>query len=93
MDGNEAKKPRYKTPNRQGEYARIAKLLPKAIKKLSELLESKNEAIRLGAINKILDKGIPDLKAIELSGRDGKDIPFTINIIPEKKIPEENKSI
>ena len=57
-----------KTPNRQGEYAKFVTLLPKSLQKLDELLESRNEAIRLGAINTIVDRVVPKLKALELHG-------------------------
>ena len=59
MKGNEAKKG-YTTPSRQGEYARMAKLLPKALDELEKLLTHTNSNTRLGAINKVLDKTLPD---------------------------------
>ena len=79
--GNKAKKG-YTTPNRQGEYAKIAKLLPMAIKELEKLITHPNCNVRLGAINKVLDKCLPDLRATELRGEDNG--PILIKIISEK---------
>lgn len=74
---NEAKQRGTKT-NQQGLYAKLEPHADYAIEKLVELLDSRNESIRLGAINKILDKCIPDRKAVEVSGKDGQPIPITI---------------
>lgn len=41
-------------------------------------LSSRNEAIALGAANKIIDKCLPDIKAVELTGENGKPIEFNI---------------
>lgn len=77
------------TPSRQGEYARIATLLPTAIEKLGLLLESHNQAIQLGAVNKILDKCLPDIKSVEVSGTEGKDLEVKINIVHEREARKE----
>lgn len=79
---NEAKEG-YSTPNRQGQYAKLATLLPKALEQLETLLDSKNENIRMGAINSILDRTIPKIKALELNnGTDanGNSQPFQLFI-------------
>jgi len=56
-------KSRVTVPKRTNLYARLAKYTPHAIRKLVNLMESKNEGIRLRAIQLILAKTIPDLKA------------------------------
>lgn len=48
--------------------------IPSAIERLAELCNSKNEAIALGAIKVMIAKNIPDLKAVELKGEDGKPL-------------------
>ena len=81
MNGtNEAKNGgRPKIPNRQGLYARTAKYAQKAIDTMVSLLESRNEAIRLGAAKALLDKCLPDMKAI--NDTEGNRQPLLIKII------------
>ena len=67
--------------NRQGLYAKLEPHVPRAVEALVELLESRNDAIRLGAIKTILDKCIPDVKAMEITGEDKG--PIVIKIIAE----------
>lgn len=67
-------------PSRSAVYAKLAVHSDKAIKRLIELLDSKNENIRLGAINKILDKVVPDVRSIEVGGIEGK--PLGVVILP-----------
>lgn len=74
-----AGRPVGSTPNRQGEYAKMATLLPSAFDKLKILLESRNENIALGAVKVVIDKCLPDLKAIEVGGVEGG--PIQLNII------------
>jgi len=66
-------------PNRQLLYSRASKYAPKAIRKLAEQLDSKNESVVLGAAKTLLAKVIPDLKSNELVGKDGQ--PIAINIL------------
>lgn len=47
---------------------------PSAIERLVQLCNSKNEAIALGAVKVILAKNLPDLKAQELTGKDGESL-------------------
>ena len=71
------------TPSRQSQYARMATLLPEAFAALGELLQSKNESIRMGAVNTIFDRTIPKIKALELNnGTDanGNSQPFQLFI-------------
>jgi hypothetical protein len=70
-------------PTRDNLYARIANHVPGAIDKAVALLESNNEAIRLGAIKFLVDKALPDLKAMEITGEDRG--PLQIKIIEDIK--------
>ena len=67
--------------NRKLLYSRASKYAPKAIKILADLLDSRNEGIRLGAAKTLLARVLPDLKAQEISGKDGEAI--TINLISD----------
>ena len=84
MDEQSSKEAKYPpTPSRQGKYARIATLSPKAMDRLELLLKSRNENVALGAVNTILKKVIPDLKSVELGGtidESGKRQPIQIFI-------------
>lgn len=70
-------------PTRENLYARVANHVPDAIDKAVALLESKNEAIRLGAIKFLVDKALPDLKAVEMTGEDKG--PLQIKIVEDSK--------
>ena len=73
-------------PRRTNLYARVSKYSPRAINRVAELLESKNESIALGAAKVILDKCLPDIKAIvPESDNNGK---LQIEIIEERPIPQ-----
>lgn len=67
--------------SRSAIYNKLAVHSDRAIKELVKLLDSPNESIRLGAINKILDKVIPDVRSMELTGKDGES--FTIKVISQ----------
>ena len=89
---NESVSPGGKTPNRQGLYAQVAVHIPRAIDKLVALLNSRNEAIAMGAAKAIMDKGLPDLRAMELGGQNGEPIKLYIDIghgfIPSGVLPD-----
>lgn len=73
-----------KTPSRQGIYAKVSKYAPEAIETIYEMMRTaKNESVRIAAANKILDKCIPDLKAIEGAPSDG--VQFIVKVINESK--------
>jgi len=55
----------------------------KAIDRIVELMDSKNENVALGACKTLLNKSIPDLKATKLSTTD--DIRVNVVYFPEKK--------
>lgn len=56
------------SPSREILYSEAAKHAPRAIEVLAELLDHKNENVRVAAAKAILSKAIPDLKATEISG-------------------------
>lgn len=69
-------------PTREALYSRVANHLPDAIDKAVWIMNnSKQESNVLGAIKVLMDKGLPDLKAIEVSGEDGG--PLQIEIIKD----------
>lgn len=71
---------RPKIPNRQGIYSKAVKYAQKAIETIVALLDSNNEAIRLGAAKALLDKIIPDVKA---AAPQEDATPISIQIVPE----------
>lgn len=91
---------RPSTPNRQGLYAKAAKHAVAALDVLVKLLESQNENIRLGAARSILDKCLPDVKAIEADIDTKSQQPLTVLAITSseldtqvKKLKDEGKHI
>lgn len=49
--------------------------VPELIAKALELVDSAdNDSVKLGAIKTLLAKVVPDMKASELTGKDGKDL-------------------
>lgn len=55
--------------SRTGFYSLVSQYTEEAITKIVEIMRtSRNESLVLGAANAILDKTIPDLKAIEMGG-------------------------
>ena len=79
MASNKPNKVGSKTPNRQGMYAKIAVRSDELIDKMFKLTESRNENVAMGAIKVLINKMLPDLKATELSGKDGESL--TVKII------------
>jgi hypothetical protein len=61
-------------PSKQSIYESLARHVPDAIAAIEELLQSRNESIRLGAIKLIMDKCVPDLRATELTGEGGGEV-------------------
>lgn len=60
-------------------YSRISKYVPKAIEAVVELLDSRNPSVRIAAARTILDRTLPELKAVEVTGENGE--PIRLNII------------
>lgn len=58
--------------------------IPKAIQTLVALLDSPNDNARAGAAKVIMAKVLPDLKAVELTGEDGKAIKIDITGMLQK---------
>jgi hypothetical protein len=75
---NEAETGGAKTKSRQGQYAKFEPLVDSSITRLKLLLESRNEAIALGAIKTVLERTIPAIKALEITGEDGQPIKHNI---------------
>lgn len=75
---------RPRIPNRQGLYSQAAKHAQSAIDTIVALLQSRNEAIRLGAAKALLDKCLPDVKSVNLEGSTDQS-PIMIRIIEESK--------
>jgi len=77
--------PHNPTRSRQGLYAMAAKYAPRAIEVLQELMEhGDNSSVRMGAAKVLLAKSIPDLKAMEMTGKDG--LPMKVIVIPPELI-------
>ncbi len=73
-----------KTLNRQGLYAAASEYSLESIKTLVDLMRnSRNPNVKLGAAKALLDKALPDLKAMELSG--DVDRPLGVVILPALK--------
>ena len=68
-----------KIPTRQNLYSLFTPHATKAIDVLLLAMEKGNMACKIGAAKTILAKLVPDLKATELTGKDGQQ--FTINLI------------
>ena len=84
LTSNKAKKGGRPTKtNQRGQYAKFEPLADPAIERLKLLLQSRNEAIALGAVNSVLDRLVPKKKAIELTGEDHG--PLLIKIVSEKQ--------
>ena len=67
-----------KIPSQQGLYSKIAAHSDKILETLFELLDSRNENIRMGAAKVLANKIIPDKRAIEVSGEGGDAIKIQI---------------
>ena len=80
-----------KTPDRRGLYAKVAHHIPRAIEVLVDLMEhSHNESIRIGAAKALLDKGLPDLKAVQMGGEDGG--PVEVRIVADERLANSELS-
>ena len=91
MRGNEAKKGgRPRIPNRQGLYAKAAKHAVASIDTLVELLHSRNENIRLGAAKALLDKCLPDVKAIAI--KEEVNTPIVVRVVADGYLPPTSQS-
>lgn len=66
------------TPNHIALYAKIASHSDKIYDVLLELLDSRNDNIRLGAARTLLNKILPDKKVVEVTGENGEPIKLTI---------------
>jgi len=67
--------------SRQQLYSVVSAHSKEAIRRLVQLMNSKNENVALGASKALLSKALPDLKAQELTGGDGE--PVKIQLIKD----------
>ena len=72
--GSEAKRGGATIPSKQKIYAKIAVKSEEIVSSLLELTLSKNESIKLGALRILLNKILPDLKAIEPQEEKGEEL-------------------
>lgn len=84
--------PKYKgMPKRTDLYQSIGRKRKKIIKTLFECLDSNNPSIRLGAAKILINKLLPDLKAVELTGDTASQI--VLNVIKYGATDPINKVI
>jgi NADPH-dependent curcumin reductase CurA len=70
--------------NRGSLYAYVSKYTKEAVDVLVDLMKNgKQESVRMGAANALLDKTIPDLKAVEMTGENSG--PLIIKIVDDVK--------
>ena len=73
---NQPKKPG--TPSESVLRQKVVPYADEIINKLLEHMRSKNPNVSLGAANTLLKKIIPDIKALEVTGKDGDAIRLNI---------------
>lgn len=67
-------------PNKGSLQAYLQNFTKEAIDAIVDILRnSRNENLKMGAAKLIIDKSIADLKAVELTGKDGE--PIKLNVI------------
>ena len=77
-DTHEAKKGES-TPNKATLQSYIQNFSKEAIDTIIEILRTtRNENLKMGAAKVIIDKSIPDIKAMEITGKDGEPIKFNL---------------
>jgi len=75
---------------------RLRPSTPRAIERLKELLESRNESIAFAAVKLIINKFVPDLRVTEIQGSEKKPILIELDINESKihgagKVPTKTK--
>lgn len=72
-------------------YSVVSAHTKEAIATLVDLMKnSRNDNVKLGAAKALLDKALPDIKAVELTGLEGEQLSMTIKIVDEKLNPIVN---
>ena len=67
------------TPNKGTLQSYVQNFTMEAVDKLVSIMRtSRNEALAMGAAKILVDKSIPDIKAVEHSGTDGGDIVIRV---------------
>ena len=59
---------------------RLRPLVPRAIERIQEMIESRNEAVAMGAAKLVISRFVPEVRAIELQGNEKKPILITLDI-------------
>lgn len=82
-----------KIPSRQELYNLLSVNVKEAITLLLETMRNtRNDSIRIGAINTILNKCLPDIKAVELTGGENQE-PIRVRIVVDNgNIPTSDRS-
>lgn len=78
-------------PSKQAIYTKIASNSNKIIEVLLESLDSRNPSVRLGAAKILINKIVPDLKAVEWSTDEKK--PIAIQIIKQDISKEDAEKL
>ena len=69
------------TPNKGTLQSYVQNFTKEAIDAIVEILRTtRNEALKMGAAKVIIDKSIPDVRAIELTGKDGQPLQLSIKL-------------
>ena len=83
-------------PNQGSLQAYLQNFTKEAIDGIVEILRTtRNENLRMGAAKIIIDKSIPDIKALEISGTDGRPIEIIIveDVNNNNEIPTSNQEL
>ena len=71
--------------SRQTLYSIAQTYSREAIETLAIMMRSaKQDSVRMGASKALLDKALPDLKAMEVTGREGEDLKLIVKIVEDK---------
>ena len=81
-----------KPMSKQSLYSKVSSYSPKIINRLVELVDSSNESVALGACKALLNKSIPDLKAIGVFNGDA-EVPNNTVYLPKKIQLEKPNSL
>ena len=78
MNENDTKVKRGGTKPQIAIYQKVASREDEILDVLFELLKSRNDSVAVSAAKTLLNKILPDKRAIEVTGKDGQ--PLTINV-------------
>ena len=72
----------------QKTFKEIHKFLPQAMEFLEKAFSGDDTKLKKWATEQVFKKTIPDLQAMELTGKDGEDLNIVINVVEQKKIQD-----